>query len=138
MDQPYIDIIVEGILSTTLWSFTTDTTFFAMVAFGNSDIQLALLCAVLGGSIGASINYGLGRLLAILQTNGTSKIPQDKYDLWRKRAYFAAPIICMLSWIHLVGALVFALGFLRVRAFLVIPFLMIGQALYYGYAIMYT
>lgn len=135
MEQAYIDIIVEGILSTTLWSFTSDTTFFAMLAWGGYDMQHAMLCAVIGSSVGSFINYGLGRLVSIFQFNGASVIPQDKYDLWRKRAYFATPIIALFSWIHLMGALVFALGFLRVRAFYVLPLLMLGQAVYYGYAV---
>lgn len=135
MEQAYIDIIVEGILSTTLWSFTSDTTFFAMLAWGGYDMQRALWCAILGASIGSCINYGLGRLVSIFQFNGVSVIPQEKYDLWRQRAFYVVPIIALLSWIHLVGALVFALGFLRIRAVYVLPLLMVGQAVYYTYAL---
>lgn len=136
MEQEYIDIIVEGVLATTVWAVSSDTTFFAMLAWGGFDMQLALLCAVIGGSIGAFINYGIGRLLSIFQFNGASVIPQDKYDLWRKRAYYVAPIIALLSWIHLIGALVVALGFLRVRAFYMLPLLIVGQAIYYGVEIL--
>lgn len=133
MEQPYIDVIVEGVLSTTLWNFTSDTSVFAMQAFGGYDLKLAFFCAVLGASIGSFINYGLGRILSICQFNGLSAISQDKYERWRRYGTYAIPVIGLLSWIHLVGALVFALGFLRVKALYVLPFLIAGQAAYYGY-----
>lgn len=133
MEQPYIDVIVEGVLSTTLWNFTTDVSFFAMQAFGGFDMKLAFFCAVLGASIGSLINYGLGHLASVCQFNGLSVIPQEKYEHWRRYGIYAVPIIGLLSWIHLVGAAVFALGFLRVKALYVLPFLIAGQAVYYGY-----
>jgi membrane protein YqaA with SNARE-associated domain len=136
VEQVYIDVIVEGVLSTTLWQFTPDVSFFAMLAWGGYDMQKALMCAIVGASIGSCINYGLGRLFSIFQFNGVSVIPQEKYDLWRKRAYYATPIIAIFSWIHLLGALVFGLGFLRVRAIYVLPLLVVGQMVYYTYAMM--
>lgn len=133
MEQPYIDVIVEGVLSTTLWNFTTDAGVFAMQAFGGFDMKLAFFCAVLGASIGSFINYGLGRMVSACQFNGLSAIPQEKYDRWRRYGTYAIPVIGLLSWIHLLGALVFALGFLRVKALYVLPLLIAGQAAYYGY-----
>lgn len=135
MDQLYIDVISQSLLSTIIWPLASDTTFFAMLAWGGFDMRLAFWCAVGGASVGAAVNYGLGRLLAKFQTNGISTISPEKYELWQKRAVYFVPFIGLLCWIHLVAAFVVALGFLRVRAIYVLPALVLGQAIYYGHAI---
>lgn len=135
MDQLYIDVISQSLLSTIIWPLASDTTFFAMIAWGGYDMRLAFWCALGGSSVGAAINYGAGRLLAKFQISGISTIPQEKYELWQRRALYFVPVIGLLCWIHLVAALVVALGFLRVRAIYVLPALVLGQAIYYGHAL---
>lgn len=135
MDQPYIDVIVEGILSTILFPLASDTTFFAMQAFGGYNMTLAFWCVLAGATIGSAVNYGFGRLLSWCQTAGVSVLPQETYDVWQKRAYYFAPVIGLFCWIHLMAVLVVALGFFRVRALYVIPLLLLGQAIYYGQSI---
>lgn len=133
MEQPYIDVFVDALGNKTLWAFTNESLYIALFGFGSADMLKATLFAFAGACIGSFINYGIGRAFSVLQTNGKSNIQQDAYDKWRERFTYAIPLIGLFSWIHLVGILLAAAGFLRVPAKYVLPALMLGQAFYYYY-----
>lgn len=131
VEQVYIDVIVESICSTAVWLYKADVTYYSMLAFGGYDLKQATLFAILGACIGSVSNYGLGWLLSAMQFNGKSVIAQEKYDRWRKNAYFIAPLIAAITWLPLVGALVVGLGFLRLRALYMVPLLILPLVAYY-------
>lgn len=133
MEQPYIDVFMDALGNKTLWAFTNESLYIALFGFGSADMLKATLFAFAGACIGSFINYGIGRAFSVCQTNGVSKIKQDVYDKWRGRFTLAIPLIGLFSWIHLVGVLVAASGFLRVPAKYALPALIFGQALFYYY-----
>ena len=133
MEQQYIDVLVDALGNKTLWAFTSEVRYFAMLSFGEADSVLATVMALIGACLGSFINYGIGRAFSVCQTNGISKIKPDVYDKWRGRFTYAILFIGIFSWIHLVGVLVAAAGFLKVPAKFALPSLVLGQVLYYGY-----
>lgn len=133
MEQLYIDILVDALGNKTLWAFTTEARYFAVLGFGEADLILATAMALIGACIGSFINYGIGRAFAGLQESGASKIKPETYDKWRARFTYGIALIGIFSWIHLVGALVAVAGFLKVPAKFALPSLVLGQALYYFY-----
>lgn len=133
MEQQYIDVLVDALGNTTLWAFTSQAHYYAMLAFGEGDLTLATVMATIGASLGAFANYGVGRLFSVFQFNGVSKIKQTAYDAWQKRFTYAVLFIGAFSWIHLVGVLVVACGFLRVPVKFAFPSLVLGQVIYYCY-----
>ena len=109
MEQQYIDVLVDALGNKTLWAFTSEVRYFAMLGFGEADVVLATVMALIGACLGSFINYGIGRAFSICLFIG------------------------IFSWIHLVGVLVAAAGFLKVPAKFALPSLVLGQVLYYGY-----
>lgn len=134
--QQYLLLFLESIGSTTAWQFSSDIRYFGMLYFGSYAIPVALLAAVTGATIGAAINLFAGYIFSNVQLSGRSAISPEHYEKWRQRCILAAPFIGMLGFVHLIGALVFAAGFLRVPPTRIVPFLLMGQALYYGYYVL--
>jgi membrane protein YqaA with SNARE-associated domain len=133
MEQQYIDILVEAFGSKTAWAFTSNIRYYALLAFESGDARLATIMAAMGCFLGSAFNYGAGRLLSILQFNGVSTIKQSLYEKWQGIFTYAMVFIGLFAWIHLVGVLILAAGFLRVRAWLALPAIFIGHALYFTY-----
>lgn len=133
MEQLYLDILVDALGNKTLWAFTSEIRYFAVLGFGDADLRLATVMALIGACLGSFINYGIGRFLSACQSNGLSTIPQAAYDKWRSRFTYGILLIGIFSWIHLMGVLVAVAGFLKVPAKFALPSLALGQALYYGY-----
>lgn len=133
MSADYLPLLWESAGTKTFWQTASDVRYFAMMAFGGFNMGLATLIAVIGATLGVSLNYVIGRVLSIFQFNGLSTIPQEKYLLWQRRLTLFMPLIGLVSFIHLIGVVVTAAGFLRVPPLRVLPFLLLGQILYYGY-----
>ena len=131
MEDQYAAIILETMGAKLIWSLSSDIRFFSMLYFGGYDMTIPAICASIGASVGVCINYALGMLLSPFQGNGVSVIPQEKYDLWKKRLTLFAPAIGLLSWFFLLWIVVFAAGFFRTPFWRLAFWLAIGQTAYY-------
>lgn len=130
-DSIYMQVLWETLWSTTLWPLTSDMRFHAMALFGGYHLPLATFMAVIGAALGSMINYLSGWLVSILQTQNTTILSDEKYALWEKRAFWAMPLVGLLAWIHLLGPLIVAAGFFRVKPLLAAIAILAGQAAYY-------
>lgn len=128
-----IELLIEAFLSRTLWQFTSEIRYFAMLEFGGYDMLLPTVVAILGGTCAGYVNALLGKLLAKCQESGLFVLSSDKYKKWQKYGDYLIWFLGILSWYALVNALIFGAGFLRVRTWKIVTAVFLGQALFFGY-----
>lgn len=131
----YLRVLYDGVLSSFLIPFHSQTTYFAMRAFGGQDdttLYTATAAAIAGGVIGHSINWVLG--------NGVMRfIRAQNIAFWTEsypkiQPYFNRYGIytLLLSWMPLFSVFSFASGlFAAPYRKYVFPFLLISQSAYY-------
>lgn len=125
------DIFTEALLSNTLWQFASEVRYFAMLAFGGQDMLLPTLLAIAGALLGCMANFYAGVFLSTFYEGGHFKLAPETYARWQRRAEWMIWPVGMLSWIHLVGVLVFGAGFLRIAPWKVLLAVSVGQTAYY-------
>ncbi len=139
MPAPYLQVFTDGIISSLVIPVHSQTTFFAMKAFGSFDVQqmqLSATVATLGATFGHLLNYGFGQLalkglLSLkpnLTGNGFSKVANffNSYGLF----------VLLLSPYGISGIFSVAAGAFRTRLRYALPLLLIGQAGFYIYSLM--
>ena len=136
ISELYTNIAADGILSSLLIPLRSQTTFFALKAFGEHDTGTMLLAASLAAAsstVGHSINWALGR--CILEICKRYK-PVSQHATYQKfQRYFLSGGILTLafSWMPLFGFFSALAGFFNVRLRLALPLLLIGQASFFFY-----
>jgi membrane protein YqaA with SNARE-associated domain len=126
-------LFCEAFLSRTLWQFTSEIRYFAMLEFGEVDMLLPTIAAIFGGTAAGYVNSLLGMMLAHCQEKGLFVLSPEKYEKWQKRGECLVWILGLFSWYSVVSALIFGVGFLRVRSWKIILSVFIGQTLFFGY-----
>jgi membrane protein YqaA with SNARE-associated domain len=131
----YFDVFIEALRYASPIPFSNEPTFFAMHAFANFDMLPAVFFAVVGAAVGACVNFIIGYCLKIayLKQKNPKHLSFKQYE--RAKRFFVRYLIFFLffSWLPLLNFIVFAAGFLGIRAFLALPIVIIGQVLRYGW-----
>ena len=132
----YQNVFTDGLLSSFIIPFHSQTAFFAMRAFGDQDtatMQTAAVFAVVGGVIGHLLNWSIGAGLLYFSRLKKIGFWDDSYE--KIRPYYAkyGLYTMLLSWATLFGVFSLAAGVFGVSLKRTVPLLLIGQALYYSY-----
>ena len=133
MQDTLVGLFIEAFFSRTLWQLTSEVRYFAMFEFGETDMLMPSLIAILGGTLAGFANSLVGRGLAIFQERGELNLTEEKYEraqLWGNRLVW---LIGFLSWYWIGAIFLFAAGFLRVSHWKVILATLTGQVVFYGY-----
>ncbi len=135
MNNLYIDVFKEALLTSSIVPFAQNPTFVAMKSFGNYDMSLAFALAIAGSAIGIILSFIIGRLLFRLfaKNINENKESLEKYESSKKKFSRYFLILLPFTWLPLLNFLAPACGFFGIRARLSLPLMIAGQAAYYGY-----
>ncbi len=112
----YASLFLAAFLAATLLPFSSEAVLAGLTAAGGRDVALLWAVATAGNTLGAVVNWALGRWC--LRWQGRRFFPFDAEDLARAEGWFARWGVwsLLLSWVPVVGdPITFAAGFLRVR-----------------------
>ena len=87
--EAYLGLFASGFLAATLLPLSSEAVLVALVAAGGYDVGLLWFAASLGNSLGAAVNWALGRLypLAMIGTHFTGIIlPEGPVNSWARIA----------------------------------------------------
>lgn len=135
-DNFLLPVLFEALHHASIVPFGSETTFYAMKAFGTHAMVPPVIVAIIGASLGHLINWYIGRTLAYFEYKGKFRINPHWYE--RARALFDKYGVFMLffCWLPFFNLLVVASGFLKMPLKKIMPFVVIGLAAHYGWMIM--
>lgn len=130
-----LQILFESAWNASIVPFGSDTTFYAMQAFGNFDMRFAALFAVIGGVTGQLLNWCIGRLMRMAGQRGKYVRYEETYT--KAEQFFNKYLIFLLvfSWLPVFKFLVLAAGFLQTRFRIVFWFTITGYIAHYTFAL---
>lgn len=137
----YLDIFTESVLVSSIIPLVSNPTFYAAKAFSaNSDLYsfnmtLAVALAVCGSFFGALFNLSIGEwfLKHYRKEKNLKYMPAKTYakaSIWFNKFGF---VVLFFSWFPLLNFSVLAAGFFGMRSRIVLPLVVAGQALHYGW-----
>jgi len=132
----YLDVLIESAYVSSIIPFGHEPTFFAMLGFGNYDMRLAVLLAVIGSAIGATFCFVLGLIIKNLYfKSGHKHLSLEKYN--KASRIFSRFFMMLLpfTWIVLLNFLPLIAAFLGKRAKIVLPLVILGKLGYYSYCV---
>jgi membrane protein YqaA with SNARE-associated domain len=107
-----------------------------MLGFGNYDMKLPIVIAVIGSAIGASFCFALGLLLKRLYfKTGQKHLSPEKYNKASRIFSRFFMILLPFTWIVLFNFLPLIAAFLGKRARIVLPLVILGKIGYYGFCV---
>ncbi len=119
----YVGLFISAFLAATIVPFSSEAVLASLTVAGGWDALTLWLVASVANTLGAVVNWALGRWLVHFQDR--KWFPFKQRDLERADKWFQRYGVwsLLLSWVPLIGdPITFAAGFLRVR-FLVFIFL---------------
>jgi len=125
-----VNILLESAWKASIIPFGNDATFFAMKSFGNYDMAVPFLLAVIGATIGQMFNWWIGTIL--LRHKDKLKINEHWYAKVSKLFNRYGVFLLLFSWAPLCNLLVVIAGFVGAKPKIVLPLIIIGQAFNYG------
>ncbi|MDX1513206.1 MAG: YqaA family protein [Gammaproteobacteria bacterium] len=111
----YVSLFIASFLAATLVPFYSEFAVAGMVGLGQNP-HLTLVVATLGNTLGAAVNWALGRFL--LRYRDRKWFPADSNHLDRAQRWFGKYGVWSLlfAWLPIGGdALTFVAGVMRVR-----------------------
>lgn len=130
MSASVTTLLLESAWHASVIPFGEDTTFFAMVAFGQ-DVQFPFVLSVIGALIGQSANWVAGRLLMYYNVSGHILPTKFIKPIAWFRLY--GHYLLVLSWVPLLNLLTVAAGMAHIPLKRALPPLLLGTLFYYGY-----
>ena len=118
----YLTMFVSAFLAATFFPFASEFTLAASLAAGGSVLWLIAI-ATLGNTLGAVVNWGLGRFIEHFRDRGW--FPVDPKRLQRGQAWFRRFGVwsLLLAWVPVAGdALTVVAGAMRVH---IVPFVVL-------------
>ncbi len=131
--EGYIGLFASAFLAATILPFSSEVVLAALVAAGGSDGIWLWLVASLGNTLGAAVNWLLGRYC--LQWRERRWFPVDTPALERAGRWFRCWGVWSLlfAWVPMVGdPLTFAAGLMRVNFWLFLALAGAGKAARYA------
>ena len=131
----YWDIFTEAAHYASLIPLANEPTFFAMHSFGEFDMLPAVFCAVAGAMLVATFNFAIGYGLKklYLEQQNPKYLKLNNYEKGKKFFAKYGIFLLFISWLPTLNLSVFAAGFLGMRAKTVLPIVLVGQVLHYGW-----
>ena len=127
--EGYIGLFASAFLAATILPFSSEVALAALVAMGGNDGLWLWLLASLGNTLGAAVNWVLGRYC--LRWRERRWFPVDGPALERASNWFRRWGVWSLlfAWVPIVGdPLTFAAGLLRVNFWLFLALAGVGKA----------
>ncbi len=131
--EGYIGLFASAFLAATILPFSSEVVLAALVAMGGNDGLWLWLVASLGNTLGAAVNWVLGRYC--LRWREHRWFPVNGPALERASNWFRRwGVWCLLfAWVPIVGdPLTFATGLLRVNFWLFLALAGAGKAARYA------
>jgi len=124
----YLLLFASAFLAATILPFYSEVVLFALLQAGGDPVSLVLV-ATLGNTLGAVVNWIMGRYLLHFQDRRWFYFKQDqieKAQAWYGRYGFWS---LLLAWLPLGGdALTFIAGIMKVRLWLFLVLVGAGKA----------
>ena len=127
----YLTMFSSAFLAATIVPFASEITLAAALAAGGA-VHWLLIVATLGNTLGATVNWALGRFIERFRDRGW--FPADSKQLERAQAWFGRYGVwsLLLAWLPIIGEpLTVLAGTMRVH---IVPFLIlvaVGKGLRY-------
>ena len=129
----YTNVFIESARVASLIPFSSEPTFFAMFYFGGFNMPLAIALAVAGATIGMSVNWLIGKSLLKIHQKKKLSVSEYWYNKCSQLFNKYGAILVLFSWLPLMKLMLVAAGFLNVRFRFVLPLVIIGHTIGYGY-----
>ncbi len=130
--EAYVGLFASGFLAATLLPLSSEAVLVGLVVVGGYDVALLWLTATLGNSLGAAVNWALGRYC--LRWRDHRWFPVKKQHLDRAGRWFRRFGVwsLVMAWLPVVGdPLTLAAGVLRVNFWLFIALVAVGKGARY-------
>jgi len=129
----YISVFIESARVASIIPFSSEPTFFAMFYFGGFNMLFATALAVAGATVGMSFNWFVGKILL----EWHKKRPLHVSEYWYNKCSLLfnkyGAVFVVLSWLPAMKLILVIAGFLNVRYRFLLPLIIAGHALCYGY-----
>ena len=130
--EAYVGLFASGFLAATLLPLSSEAVLVGLVAAGGYDVGLLWFAASLGNSLGAAVNWALGRYC--LRWRERRWFPVSGPALERAGAWFRrwGSWSLLMAWLPVVGdPLTFAAGIMRVNFWLFLILVAVGKGARY-------
>ena len=137
--EAYVGLFASGFLAATLLPLSSEAVLVGLVAAGGYDVGLLWFAASLGNSLGAAVNWALGRYC--LRWRERRWFPVSGPALERAGAWFRrwGSWSLLMAWLPVVGdPLTFAAGIMRVNFWLFLILVAVGKGARYIAVILAT
>jgi len=130
----FLPIFIESAWKASIIPFGNDVTFFALKSFGGYDMALPFILAVAGATLGQTFNWCLGHFL--ISYKDRLNINEQLYSRFATAFNQYGVFLLLFSWAILCNMLVVIAGFVGTKPKIVLPLIIIGQAVHYGLALL--
>ena len=127
--EGFLGLFASAFLAATVLPLASEAVLAGLYAFDRHDAVLLWLAASTGNTLGALVNWGLGRFCLVWRDRRWFPVSPNQLDKARK--WFARWGVwsLLLAWVPVVGdPLTFAAGVLRVNIWLFLALVAIGKA----------
>ena len=127
-----ISLLLGAFLAATILPFSSEVMLAAALTSGQFDTWLLVMIAAFGNTMGAVVNWGIGRYLLHWSDRRWFPFSQRQLEIASERFNRFGVWSLLFAWMPIIGdPLTFAAGVLKVRFALFLPLVAIGKALRY-------
>ena len=133
MTAPFaLQTFIESAHTASIIPLSSETAYFAMLAFGNYDMAMPFALAVAGATIGQTFNWWLGTVIHTLWLKRKQHPTETQYH--KATQFFSRYGIWLLvfCWMPLLNFVPVIAGFLGTRLKIALPLVAAGLAVHYG------
>ena len=132
VEESYLFLLLDSIMSSLILLPNTPMVFKTMNILGSFRYEMILIVAVIGNSIGASLNYIFGKVLNHVKKNIDKSEGSERFVSLKKFANERLFLLVFFSFVPLLGVvLTLAAGFLRISYLRFISMVIIGRLVDY-------
>ena len=135
--EGYIGLFASALLAATVLPFSSEAVLAGLYAFDRYDAVLLWLAASAGNTLGALVNWVLGRFCLVWQEHRLFPVTPERLE--KGQRWFARYGVWSLlfAWLPVLGdPLTFAAGILRVNVWLFLVLVAVGKAGRYAAVLM--
>ena len=132
----HLSLFLSAFLAATILPGSSEVMLAGLVLLDPASTATLLMCATVGNTAGAAVNWYLGR--SLMHFVGRRWFPVSSHRIERASSFFnrygSWPLL--LAWLPVVGdPLTVAAGMLRIRFVVFLPLVAIGKAVRYVFVI---